>query len=246
MFESKEPEFKQFIELINDPHFDQNKLEQAANLAIEIYSNGWRHSYAWVTKWFLDETHNDATELSDLLQSCYLNLQQIKLAVKEKGDNDPTRRSLEKLLDHVDLEMVRLDYFGRNLAVLKEQSKYTEGQLHKIEQISKNAQRELRNQKVQSITILGIFASIVITFVAGISVTNALLTNIQELSKWSMSFWSVLILGGVVNVLYSLYNMLYRLSGNRDKIIRWWSNWFNIGLFVLAIIFLLLSVATKP
>lgn len=142
--------------------------------------------------------------------------------------------------------MVRLDYFGRNLAVLKEQSKYTEGQLHKIEQISKNAQRELRNQKVQSITILGIFASIVITFVAGISVTNALLTNIQELSKWSMSFWSVLILGGVVNVLYSLYNMLYRLSGNRDKIIRWWSNWFNIGLFVLAIIFLLLSVATKP
>lgn len=46
MFESKEPEFKQFIELINDPHFDQNKLEQAANLAIEIYSNGWRHSYA--------------------------------------------------------------------------------------------------------------------------------------------------------------------------------------------------------
>lgn len=246
MFEQEQKLFLEFIKLINDPDFTQEKAEHALELALKVYSGGWRHSYGVVTKYFLANSKGNSSSLSDTLQICYENLKQVHDILAAQQDEPKTRRSLEKLLDHIDLEIVRFDYFGKGLQTLQDQTEYTKSQISKIEQASDNAQQEIKNQKIQSVTILGIFASIVITFVAGISVTNALLTNIQELSKWSMSFWSVLILGGVVNVLYSLYNMLYRLSGNKDKIIKWWSNWFNIGLFVFAIIFLSLSIATTP
>lgn len=240
--------FEKFIENLIDQNIDIETLEESV---WEIYKDGWRHSYSFVTR-FLLRKKSTAKELSETLESLSSRIDDlIPLFSDEKADFDlydknkdqqavhkkeyqRCHRALEKLKDHVDLETIRMTHlYKQALDPVKKQYSEIHRKLNKAED-------RIDHQRTESITILGIFASIIITFVAGFSLSNALLSNIKSLSFGTVGFWCVVLMGFIVNVLYSLYNMLYTLNG-KPKIL-WWKNWFNVILLGLAIVFITIAV----
>lgn len=255
-FENSWDSFKRLIEKVcKEGNFSQADAKECKDLALETYKSGWRHQYGFVTKFFLNKY--DEAVLSEMLQCVYANLNIVLSAINQDIQNDEedscfslepkkelvrTRRGIEKLMDHVDLEIVRLDYFRKEFARLTAQSMALNDQIKEIDKLSQNVGKEMKNQSIQSVTILGIFASIVITFVAGISLGNTMLSNLANLSNYSLGFWCILMLGGVINVLFSLYNMLFKLTKLKDSVVSPLKNWYNLGIMIFALIFLALDI----
>lgn len=254
-FENSLDCFKRLIEKVcKEGNFSQAEAKECKDLAVETYKSGWRHQYGFVTKFFLSKY--DEAVLSEMLQCVYANLNIVLSAINQDIQNDEysfsslepkkelvrTRRGIEKLMDHVDLEIVRLDYFHKELARLTAQSMALNDQIKEIDKLSQNVGKEMKSQSIQSVTILGIFASIVITFAAGISLGNTMLSNLANLSNYSLGFWCILMLGGVINVLFSLYNMLFKLTKQKGNVVSPLKNWYNLGIMVLALIFLALDI----
>ena len=239
--------FEKFIESLINQTGDEASFREAV---LTIYGEGWRHSYSFVTRYILrnNKTSDDLAETLESLSEQIAELIPLFTEEKAKADNDDTtevlqqkyrrcHRALEKLKDHVDLEAIRMNHlYQQALDPLVTQTK-------EIKQGIDKAKNDLNHQRTESITILGIFASIIVTFVAGFSLSNSLLSNINSLSLGTMGFWCVVLMGFIVNVLYSLYNMLYTLNG-KPKII-WYKNWFNILLTVLAAFFIFIASSNK-
>lgn len=240
--------FEKFIESLINSAGDEAYFRKAV---LTIYGDGWRHSYSFVTRYIL-RNNKTADELAETLESLSAQIADlIPLFSEEKAKADNggdtaeiiqkkyhrCHRALEKLKDHVDLESIRMNHLYKqalNPLVTKTEE---------IKQGIDKANNDLNHQRTESITILGIFASIIVTFVAGFSLSNSLLSNIKSLSFGTMGFWCVVLMGFIVNVLYSLYNMLYTLNG-KPKII-WYKNWFNILLTALAVFFLIIACFNK-
>lgn len=78
----------------------------------------------------------------------------------------------------------------------------------------KELSENLNKQQTQYITILGIFASIVLTFVSGLVFSNSILSNIDKASIYRLVFVMAFIALFVGNILYFLFAFLIKISLN--------------------------------
>lgn len=78
-------------------------------------------------------------------------------------------------------------------------------------------EEELRNSHKSYETILGIFASIVLTFVAGISFSSSVLQNINAVSVYRLTAVCILIAATLINIIYMLLSFIniQILSGSK-------------------------------
>lgn len=108
--------------------------------------------------------------------------------LKEIQDNkevESIKPKLEKLYDHMNLECIRLQDFDEKMSRVKDVSIKLEDDLNKN---YKKLSEELNKQQTQYITILGIFASIVLTFVGGLAFSTSVLSNIDKSERLSFGF----------------------------------------------------------
>ncbi|EFC31809.1 hypothetical protein C414_000470008 [Campylobacter jejuni subsp. jejuni 414] len=122
--------------------------------------------------------------------------------MKKKLDSysQDVKLRIAKFYDHVNLECVRLQDSSEKISHL--QNTYKE--------LSEN----LNKQQTQYITILGIFASIVLTFVSGLVFSNSILSNIDKASIYRLVFVMAFIALFVGNILYFLFAFLIKISLN--------------------------------
>ncbi|GAA8697237.1 hypothetical protein HpDR86_06260 [Helicobacter pylori] len=84
----------------------------------------------------------------------------------------------------MNLECIRLQDFDEKMSRVKDIS-------IKLEDLNKNYEKlseELNKQQTQYITILGIFASIVLTFVGGLAFSTSVLSNIDKANAYRLVF----------------------------------------------------------
>lgn len=248
--------FNSLIEKLISPNTEQSELIEIIK---QIYSDGWRHSYSTASRAFLLTKNKATTNVLEIVGLLETVSDKIKALISEFDENhiferygddldgkrkcERCHRALEKLKDHIDLEAIRMNHLYKETIALDERIKNSQIVQEKLKNDIEEANKNFLHQRTESITILGIFASIIVTFVAGFSLSNSLLSNIKSLSFGTMGFWCVVLMGFIVNVLYSLYNMLYTLNG-KPKII-WYKNWFNILLTALAVFFLIIACFNK-
>ncbi|EAL3074691.1 hypothetical protein ACNVGI_001885, partial [Campylobacter coli] len=84
------------------------------------------------------------------------------------------------------------------------------------------------------IAILGIFSSIILSFVAGLNFSNSILSNMDKASIYRLVFVMAFIALFVGNVLYFLFAFLVRISLNTSFKANWLLIAFNA--IILAII----------
>lgn len=135
--------------------------------------------------------------------------------------------SIRKLYDHVSLDIARITYSEEGdrktsgeAAILDVQSRINVIEL-KIEEamnVQNTLSEELGKQQREYIAILGIFASIVLTFIGGIVFSTSVLQNIGAVSVYRLA--AIVLLVGMVlsNMLYGLFYYVNHLIYNNKKI----------------------------
>ena len=214
------------LSLLNNEPFGENKEEvkEKAREIEGIYSGDFRHSYSdifsTITEIYNKENCNEAILLS--------NLKVLKKYIdKEKAETEISRKFL-KLYDHVNLDVSRLVYTNKIVSRIDIDKKdiwdevnrrctELEENLEKAQNKHAHFEEELRNSHKSYVPILGIFASIVLTFVAGISFSSSVLQNINAVSVYRLTAVCILIAATLINIIYMLLSFIniQILSGSK-------------------------------
>ena len=152
--------------------------------------------------------------------------------------------SIRKLYDHVSLDIARITYSEEGdrktsgeAAILDVQSQINviEPKIEEAMNVQNTLSEELGKQQREYIAILGIFASIVLTFIGGIVFSTSVLQNIGAVSVYRLAA-IVLLIGMVLsNMLYGLFYYVNHLIYNNKKI--------SATLIILANCLMLLMLA---
>lgn len=189
----------------------------------------------------------------------------------EKLEN--VKKALNKLYDHISLELIRLDFFNSYLVKIDDADKKVNSLLPKIKQITEaqknvdSLQSEIKkvkvaqgkvsalqseisklktsidNHKIEIVTILGIFASIVFAFAGAFSMSNSILSNFANAKSSTLFLYLVLTVGFVTNILFYLFSFISSIH-DKDSKLNWrFSLGFNGVLITLCLIAIFCSDA---
>ena len=86
-----------------------------------------------------------------------------------------------------------------------------------LENSHKRIEDKIDNSQKEYIAILGIFAAVVLTFIAGIAFSTSVLQNINNVSIYRIVLIVLLIGLVLTNVLYGLFCTIERLIGKKDS-----------------------------
>lgn len=149
-----------------------------------------------------------------------------------------------KIYDHFQLSVHQKNLNSETNEVVKSHLAESIAEANKaIEESAKKA----KNAEKEYITILGIFASIVLAFVGGLTFSTSVLQNIDAVSIYRLILVIDLLALVIVNAVYVLIKFIYHINDKNDKLFG--VKWFNIVcailgfLVVVAWLFDLVSLA---
>lgn len=185
----------------------------------KIYEKpNFRHQYSQIFVILSNIDKNNTLSLDYLIEA-------LKIAVTF-ASNTPKDFSLNfmksfyKLHDHINLEILQL----KSMKEIEVKTIDTKKDLDKVyrlvdeaNQNVRNSQDKLNNMQKEYITILGIFASIVLAFVAGFSFSNSVLSNIHQVNIYKLSFIICLIGIFITNILYFLFSFIKDINYEINK-----------------------------
>lgn len=187
----------------------------------------FRHYYSDIFSVLTQIQEDEKGDIEVLGQNLRLIREGYQSVNKDKnGDFIDISDSIRKLYDHVNLDIARLNYSeGADRKVSGVESKdKLQSQLNKIkddiektQRVQKDAKEKLDKSQKDYITILGIFAAIVITFVGGIAFSTSVLENIHKSSSYRIIIISLIIGIVLINVLYGLFYYIDRLINSNSE-----------------------------
>ncbi len=178
--EYKDKKLEEIIVLLCEKGDLSSQTDQIIKDLKEIYEGEYRHKYSKITTTILNSTRDKEQAFMTLTQNIR-TLQEIQ----DNKEVESIKPKLEKLYDHMNLECIRLQDFDEKMSRVKDVSIKLEDDLNKN---YKKLSEELNKQQTQYITILGIFASIVLTFVAGLAFSTSVLSNIDKANAYRLVF----------------------------------------------------------
>lgn len=173
----------------------------------------FRHSYAIISSCM--EGYNP-----DQLDSLPVYLERVIVFAETQGDSEEVRRvtkSVRKLLDHIELECVRLNRMSQ-VKHYADEAKRIQAAAMMLNQSTKEAGKRL-DERVdgfheQSITILGIFSAVVVGFMSGLSMFTSGFDKLTEVDLYVVCFYSVLVGIIVFDILFMLIFFIAKISGH--------------------------------
>lgn len=162
---------------------------------------------------------------------------------------------VDKLCDYINLEIGRLNYYLINNNKIKDLeaklsdvnlsvSKTTE-KLETINDFSDDVKEKVQNLQRDSITILGIFASIVLTFTGGMIFSSSVLENIGNASAYRVIIIALIIGLVIINAVISLIMYIGKIvrfkHENKKGIKEWLSGniyWVSVNIVFIALVVL--------
>ncbi|GAA8835385.1 hypothetical protein HpRN161_07410 [Helicobacter pylori] len=178
--EDKDKKLEEMIVLLCEKGDLSSQTDQIIKDLKEIYEGEYRHKYSKITTTILNSTRDKEQAFMTLTQNIR-TLQEIQ----DNKEVESIKPKLEKLYDHMNLECIRLQDFDEKMSRVKDVSNKLEDDLNKN---YKKLSEELNKQQTQYITILGIFASIVLTFVGGLAFSTSVLSNIDKANAYRLVF----------------------------------------------------------
>ncbi len=168
----------------------------------------------------------------------------------ESGNLIDISDSLSKLYDHVSLDIARIRYSNSGddrislkpqFAEMAEKLKETERKLKSMSAETDKLKSDLSKAQTDYIAILGIFASVVLAFVGGLTFSTSVLQNISGISIYRLLL-IVSILGAVFIAIihlmfYYVGKLSGRLSGKDTPHSYFWIAYVVFALIITVVIF---------
>lgn len=232
--------FKEALSILSKPDSEGSLDEEGINSFIEFFTQlygggtGFRHLYSDVCNvmyGFLETKENLDEGIPPQSLALANNMEIISREISRRKDLSDIAKSVRKIHDHVELERTRLEYmFKQNewqrktLITAKEASekadKATQKFNYMVEESERNNRAMLEDSKRDYITILGIFAAIVIAFTAGSTFSASVLQNIDKASIYRICLMVTLIGLFLFNTISILLTFITNISkiGSDEKL----------------------------
>lgn len=175
------------------------------------------------------------------------------LNTDQNGNTVDIKDSLKKLYDHVSLDIARINYSDwadrkveqkESISQVKAEVASVQANIDKAKEDMDAQVDTIRNvvQDTQKnyITILGIFASIVLAFTGGIAFSTSVLENMHLVSAYRAIIVSLVIGLVLINVLYGLFYYISKLIIKKDKQ-RLWPLFITNAILLLLIGFTVIA-----
>ncbi len=222
-----------------------NDVDNIIKKLSEIYQEEFKHVYSQLTTIILNAIKNDPEQDLMILAQ---NLREFERRLKESDINDEIKSKIAKFYDHVNLECVRLQDSDGKMKYLKDTYKELDKNYKELDKNYKELDKNLSKQQAQYITILGIFASIVLTFVSNLVFSNSILANIEKVSIYRLIFIISFIALFIGNTLYILFAFILKISLSKDfkhnKTFLWCFNFAVLFIMFIDFIGYLFSIKT--
>ncbi len=237
--EDKDKKLEKIIVLLCEEGDLSSQKDQIIKDLKEIYKGEYKHKYSKITTIILNSTRDKEQAFMMLTQ----NIKTLK-EIQDNKEVESIKPKLEKLYDHMNLECIRLQDFDEKMSRAKDVS-------IRLDNLNKNYEKlseELNKQQTQYITILGIFASIVLTFVGGLAFSTSVLSSIDKTNAYRLVFVMAFIALFFGNILYLLFSFLSKISlsskiflseEEKDKQENFFKKpifWFNLMVIILFVI----------
>ncbi|EJB53506.1 hypothetical protein HPHPH27_0119 [Helicobacter pylori Hp H-27] len=206
--EDKDKKLEEMIVSLCEKGDLSSQTDQIIKDLKEIYQGEYRHKYSKITTIILNSTRDREQAFMTLTQ----NIRTLK-EIQDNKEVESIKPKLEKLYDHMNLECIRLQDFDEKMSRVKDVSI----RLNDLNKNYKKLSEELNKQQTQYITILGIFASIVLTFVGGLAFSTSVLSNIDKANAYRLVFVMAFIALFFGNILYLLFSFYQKYPYQKRK-----------------------------
>lgn len=213
---------------------------------LDYYEENKRHKYHEITLYIVDKFQN--TEEDEAISILLTNLEETMKHVETKcncksgqtnsscyfidppdfncvhrGEDEcyiykNLLKKLVKLHDHISLEFTRL-------SDIRSYNKRTQKTLYELDKQQVELSKKIRNKEKKIdgmeknyITILGIFASIVLAFTGGIAFSTSVLENINAISPYRLSAVVIGLAFTLINVIYILVWFICKLNKDDQNV----------------------------
>ena len=244
----KDEKLKDFLTNIAKGSIEKEPIKQVKELK-EIYQEGsFRHRYSSISSHFLKIMEKGDIDkidcIADNMEAIY---NYIAIEMDKSGASEEEKRferQVYKLLDHINLEQLRL----RDRELFKQDLEGVQKGVKEVKELQKDTEglkAEVLGARKEYITILGIFAAIVLAFVAGIAFSNSTLANMHLASPYRLVFVICLIGLFTLNILNYLFDFVKTIhfKGSGQTVPRYCRVWvFNVFISaILAVDFMIWS-----
>lgn len=196
----------------------QNYLKEQASRERILYSE----ISSFVYGLSVDEQGNFATNVEYL----------VTLAVDEKSGIDETVcKVIIKIYDHFQLAVSQKNLNTETNDVIKT---YLVESIDDAKKSIDTAAKNARDMEKEYITILGIFAAIVLAFVGGLTFSTSVLQHINAISVYRLLIVVDLIAAVLINAIYLLMRFVCHINDKQMKI--YGIKGFNIAFGIIAIL----------
>lgn len=224
---------------------DEKGIDSFVRFFTALYDSGYRHMYSDICEvMFSYLGSGDDPDEESPTQSLSLanNIEIIAGAFERQVPDSLVTQSVIKLKDHIQLEQTRIKYMVKQnkwqrtsyekATRTQQAAEATVDELKKkLEEATKQSKETLDAAKRDYVTILGIFASIVIAFTAGSAYTSSVLANINAIGVYRLVFLVLLIGLVLFNLLSLLLFFVSKVSHtDSDNMMSSVAKWGNVSI----------------
>ena len=137
------------------------------------------------------------------------------------GVNDDCKKMIVKIYDHFQLSLHQIENVNNIFA-------------NSIEDAKENLQKQIKGVEKEYISILGIFASIVLAFVGGMTFSTSVLQNISAVSVFRLLLVVDFLAFVLINLIYILVKFIFTINEKNTKLFN--IKTLNIACLVIAMI----------
>lgn len=151
------------------------------------------------------------------------NLEKLLLYSLDEENNvaDDSKKLIIKIYDHFQLALHQIENVNNIFA-------------NSIEEAKNNLQKQIKGVEKEYISILGIFAAIVLAFVGGITFSTSVLQNISAVSAFRLLLVVDFLAFVLINVIYILVKFIFTINEKDAKLFN--IKALNISCLVIALI----------
>ncbi|MDR3585281.1 MAG: hypothetical protein P4L59_08160 [Desulfosporosinus sp.] len=232
--DGKRDKFKMLLFRLAESQITLSSPKEKSNIYIELeaiynspYIGEFRHFYSDIFAVLSQIDKDSSLGNTEILSQ---NMDIVRRGYKPKNKDKVTvklidiSKQINKLYDHINLDIARLNYSKTiESRSQTELLKVTET-LNEIEKsvltMKENINKADEMQK-QYITILGIFASIVLGFTGGIAFSTSVLENIAKVSIYRIVLIATGLAFVLINVIYILTRFILEVNKKQNEVIKY-------------------------
>lgn len=208
--------FNQILKELSHEVLRNENLVEIADRLNSLCEEGFQHQHSDVATFIL-QYKGKIDETSMFLAE---NFKHIKSIVQKDSKYQDAKAKIQYLSDHVNLECIHfqsIEQTEKNVKKLDDNIKQAEQAIKEIHTQAQKVEKQIENQQNQHTIILGIFASIVLAFVGGLTFSTSVLSHMHEVSIHRLVFVICCIAFLVFNIIFALFDFVLKISGKASS-----------------------------